>query len=118
MNLEQAKAKLDTISKSTAIQHPKVLVSELCVVVKFLLDEIERVKSPNMVSLLKQPLDPNQPIHTPPPSTNKPDIPFIPHKHPWPDTPKRTVCPDTPPTRREDPSVPPIRRKGNAGDAT
>lgn len=53
MNLEQAKAKLDSVSKSTAIKHPKVLVSELCVVVKFLLDEIDRIKTP-IVSVLSE----------------------------------------------------------------
>lgn len=45
MNLEQARIKLDNISRSTAIKHPKVLVAELCVIVKFLLDEIGNSKN-------------------------------------------------------------------------
>lgn len=46
MNLGQAKAKLDSISKSTATKHPKVLISELCAVIKFLLDEVGYIEAP------------------------------------------------------------------------
>lgn len=54
MDLEQAKTKVDSISKSTALKHPKVLVAELCTVVKFLLEEIDRIKSPIMNILPKR----------------------------------------------------------------
>jgi len=43
MNLDQAKAKLKDISKSTGTKHPKVLVAELCSVVKYLLDKVENL---------------------------------------------------------------------------
>lgn len=71
MNLEQAKAKLDSVSKSTATKHPKVLVSELCGIVRFLLDEIGRIQSPKMTVLTQQPqeevkVDPPRPIRTSP----------------------------------------------------
>lgn len=54
MNIKQAKAKLNEISKSTGTKHPKVLVSELCTVIKFLLDEIDRIKSPPITILPKR----------------------------------------------------------------
>ena len=55
MNLKQARAKLESISGSTATQHPKVLVGELCIVVKFLLDELDRIKSPVFTKLTSYP---------------------------------------------------------------
>lgn len=114
MNLKQAKTKLDTISKSTAIQHPKVLVGELCVVIKFLLDEIQRIKTPSM-SVLKQhlELDPHKPIYTPPTDTPKRIDPMIPCQPPWPDKPpeiKKLKIKEIPTIHRP--------RTGNAGDAT
>lgn len=95
MNLEQAKAKLASVSSSTATKHPKVLVAELCAVVKFLLDEIERIdKTPKFVTLEQLDKD----IQPHPPRS----LPILPQEN----TPKRT---------------PPLRtgpfRKGNAGDA-
>ena len=56
MILEQAKQKLAEVSKSTGIKHPKVLISELCGVIQFLLDEVERIKTPPM-AVLKIPDD-------------------------------------------------------------
>lgn len=101
MNLEQAKAKLADISRSTATKHPKVLVSELCAVVQFLLNEIDKIKSPTVSVLSKRlpddlRLDPMQPIGPPPP----------------PPTPDPTPL-------RPPPAFDPVRRhrKGNAGDA-
>lgn len=55
MNREQAKTKLTEISRSTAVKHPKVLISELCGVVQFLLSEIERIKSPEITTLTTLP---------------------------------------------------------------
>jgi hypothetical protein len=99
MDLKQARNKLTDISQSTAIKHPKILVGELCVVVKFLLNEIDRIKTPSM-SVLEQNLDPDlhKSIHTPP---------LIPCRPPWPDKPK-PHCPGY---------EPPKQREGNAGDA-
>lgn len=68
MNLEQAKAKLASVSSSTASQHPKVLISELCAVVKFLFAELERIKTPIFTTLKQQnegvTLDPPRPQRT------------------------------------------------------
>lgn len=49
MNLKQAKEKLASVSNSTGTKHTKVLVSELCVVIKFLLEEIDSIGSSNFV---------------------------------------------------------------------
>lgn len=54
MNVEQARTKLNSVTKSIATKHPKVLISELCNLVKFLLDEIERIKSPPMKTLIAE----------------------------------------------------------------
>lgn len=106
MNLEQAKAKLVDISRSTATKHPKVLVSELCSVIHFLLGEIDKIKSPTVSVLSKRlpedlQLDPMKPIGPPPP----PPLPPPPILDPIP--------------HRSPPIADPIRRyrKGNAGDA-
>ncbi len=85
MNIEQAKTKLASVSNSTASKHPKTLVAELCVVIKFLLDELDKIKLPTMTSLSKRlpedleisprkPID--QPIKPPPfaPPINDPAI--------------------------------------------
>jgi hypothetical protein len=73
MDIKQAKTKLASISGSTASKHPKVLVSELCTVVKFLLDEIDRIKTPTMTTLKSfNDLDQNEPIHTPSPDYQPP----------------------------------------------
>lgn len=94
MNLEQAKKKLINISQSTATKHPKVLIGELCIVIKFLLDEIEKIKLPPITVLKQLPdLDPMKPIGPPPP-------PQKPYKSPPPYDPLRK------------------HRKGNTGNAT
>lgn len=51
MNLDEAKKKLAVISKSTGTKHPKVLISELCHVVQFLLNEIDRIQIPSVTVL-------------------------------------------------------------------
>lgn len=75
MDIQQAKAKLASISKNTATKHPKVLVAELCVVIKFLLDELDKIKSPTMTLLSKRlPESVDKWIKPPPfaPPTNDP----------------------------------------------
>ncbi|RLC89076.1 MAG: hypothetical protein DRJ03_00540 [Chloroflexi bacterium] len=104
MNLEQAKAKVADISRSTATKHPKVLVSELCGVVQFLLNEIERIQSPPVTILPKRlpedlelDADRPEPFELPPispPPTGQPKFP----------SPNPSVLPSR-------------RREGNAGDA-
>ncbi len=95
MNLEQAKAKLASISKSTGTKHPKVLVSELCSIVGFLLGEIERIKT----------IDPPRP-------QRQPDVPC--NKPPWPnkDKDRRIKRPDLKPWKFGD-----DEKRLNAGDA-
>lgn len=106
MDIEQAKTKLIEISKSTGTKHPKVLISELCVVVKFLLDEIDRIKTPLLTIQPDVKIDPVR-KHRP-----------IPIQPPWPDRPQPEIPGYTPPGK-----TPPIydsikkHRKGNAGDA-
>lgn len=97
MNLEQAKVKLDSVSKSTATKNPKILVAELCTVVKFLLDEIDRIKSPT-VSVLSRQLPDN--------------VNLDPHHKPIEE-------PIFPPPLRRAPAFDPLKRqrKGDAGDA-
>jgi len=105
MNLEQAKAKLNSVSNSTATKHPKVLVSELCAVVKFLLDEVERLGSstPTIITRLLPEITTlptkSKPVELPPslmpPPENQPELP--------------SLFPDVMPKKR---------REGNAGDAT
>jgi hypothetical protein len=70
MNIEQAKAKLDSISKSTSTKHPKVLVGELCVIVKFLLDELDRIKTPTLTVLST----PDDAVKIVPPPRFDPDL--------------------------------------------
>ena len=41
MTLKEAQAKLDEISRSTGTKHVKVLIAELCVVIKYLLDDAQ-----------------------------------------------------------------------------
>ena len=91
--MKQAKAKLDTISKSTAKLHPKVLVGELCVVLKYVLDELDRIKSPTLTVL---------PMKSPHEADVKRDPPPRPRTSPW-------VDPVLNPDRKD--------RKFNAGDA-
>ena len=90
MNRVQAKAKLAEISRSTATKHPKVLISELCGIVQFLLGELERIETPKMTVLTTLPkidehadrIDPvpiklpnrSSPIETPQPWRSPPPI--------------------------------------------
>lgn len=113
MDIKQAKTKLVEISKSTGTKHPKVLVSELCVIVKFLLDEIDRIKTPHFTVLPKRlpedvKIDPSPRPHRP-----------TPIQPPWPDQPKPEIPGGYTPPRKTPPSYDPIKkhRKGNAGDA-
>ena len=45
MNLAQIKQKLDEISKSTGTKHPKVLISDLCGIIRLLMVELEKTGS-------------------------------------------------------------------------
>lgn len=101
MNCKQARAKLDSVSKSTSTKHPKILVAELCAVVKFLLDELDLIKSSSVFPLKitwsnKQVLPEDFEVK------RSPNI-----QPPWPDRPIKS------------PSINPPHpyRKGNAGDA-
>lgn len=69
MDIQAAKTKLIEISKSTGSKHPKILVSELCTIVHFLLDEIDSIKSPTLSVLPKRlPEDVSlEPLHRNPP---------------------------------------------------
>lgn len=96
MNLKQAKAKLAEASRSTGTKHAKILIADLCSVVKFLLDEIERL------GVLHAQIPP------PPPWSSEPTI--IPDDLPGGRPNKRYETP------WETPSPPPKTRL-NAGDA-
>ena len=103
MNIQQAKAKLASISSSSSnfsrgTKRPEVLVGELCVVVKFLLDEIDRHKDPINVlhRTFSNPDPPNDKREPPdPPNPLKPELP----------------------QRSRPINSPNPYRKGNAGDA-
>lgn len=114
MNIEQTKAKLIEISKSTGTKHPKVLISELCVVVKFLLDEIDRIKTP-LLTILPKRIPVNQPdVKIDPVRKHRP----IPIQPPWPDRPQPEIPGYRPPGKT--PHIyDSIKKyhKGNAGDA-
>ena len=68
MNIEQAKVKLNSVNNCTGTKHPKVLISELCVIIKFLLEEIDRINIPT-VSLFPQ--RPPEDIEVNPPDLRK-----------------------------------------------
>lgn len=109
MNLEKAKAKLGSISKSTATKHPKVLVAELCSIIKFLLDEVERSEN-------------HSHGYTEPPTLGpKKQRPEVLPEWPGPSSPPRKYPQfpmDTPPpTRFETTDPPPIQTNCDAGDA-
>ena len=103
MNLKQAKRRVDEISRSTGTKNPKVLVAELCGVIKGLIGELEKIQNPPVTVLPKRlpedlelPLK-SEPAELPPmmpPPTGQPEFP----------SPNPSVLP-----RR--------RREGNAGDA-
>jgi hypothetical protein len=79
MDIKQAKKLITNISKSTGTKHHKVLIGELCTVIKFLLDEIERIKLPPMIVLKQSPdLDPMKPIGPPPPPPSPMDPLILP----------------------------------------
>lgn len=65
MNVKEAKLKLAEITGSTNIKHPKVLVAELCSVIKYLLDEIEDIKKPTMTLSQTIPSGPNPSLCNP-----------------------------------------------------
>ena len=63
MNLEEIKAKVTEIGASTATKHPKVLIGELCSVIKSLVAEVERITTPIFTTLtqdLETNVDPPQ----------------------------------------------------------
>ena len=45
MTLQQAKQKLDTISKSIGTKHSKILISDLCGIIRLLIVELEKTGS-------------------------------------------------------------------------
>lgn len=83
MNLEEAKKKLDTISKSTATKHPKVLISELCGIVGFLLEEVGRIESPNITVPIQPPRFGPPKIQPPWPNKDKERKTKRPDLKPW-----------------------------------
>ncbi len=92
MNRVQAKAKLAEINRSTATKHPKVLISELCGIVQFLLGELERIETPKMTVLTNLPPNPydlDQTRRNPGPRPWKSPPPFSPDTQP----PMRKVIP-------------------------
>ncbi len=103
MDIQQARDKLAGISGFTHNRHHKVLIGELCEIVKFLLDEIDRIKIPRMSVLKQTPYSLHPPLPCQPPWSNKPppgDKPgFMPLKK------SPSIIPPHP------------HRKGNAGDA-
>ncbi len=93
MNRAQAKAKLAEISRSTATKHPKVLISELCGIVQFLLSELERIETPKMTLLTNLPPSPYDISRTrrdPEPRPWKSPPPFSPNTQPMPGQPPQT----------------------------
>lgn len=99
MDIEQVKNKLANIRSATATKHPKTLICELCDVIKFLLDKIDRIKTPIMTVLPKR-------------------DPMIPCQPPWPNKPPPGDEPVFLPLKKSPSIIPPHpHRKGNAGDA-
>lgn len=107
MNVEQAKAKLKGVANGTATKHPKVLIAELCSVVQFLMDELDRIKTPPIVSLQKR-LPDDLDIHK---YIKNPRV-----RPPWPNKPN---MPDKPLPEKTPTIINPIKpfSKGNTGDA-
>lgn len=62
MNLEEAKKTLENISQSTATKNPKVLILELCNVIKYLLEQVDVID----LSRLGHHPETYGPEHTPP----------------------------------------------------
>lgn len=120
MNLEQARAKLLRVSSGTAQRHTKILIADLCMVVKFLLDELDRIKPPTASVPTKQfpangESNPHKPIHSLPP-TIKPN-PMIPCQPPDHNKPSVDISGDTPSIKSSPFNLPHPHKKGNAGDA-
>lgn len=57
MNIKQAKEKIASISKGTAIKHPKILIAELCSVINFLIDELQKNGDQKIVVSLKKSME-------------------------------------------------------------
>jgi hypothetical protein len=93
MNLEQAKAKLESVKNSTGTKHSKALILELCSVIGFLMGELDRTKSPPTSVLPNTRSDPGESV--------QPDVQI-----PWD---RSTGDNPTRPTPR--------KRRGDAGDA-
>lgn len=82
MNIQQAKDKLRQVKQSTGTKHHKILINELCTIVEFLLNEIDKPQSRscNCVNIPKKlpvelkeslpPSDPLPPLECPPPQRN------------------------------------------------
>jgi len=105
MNLDKIKTRVDEISRSTGTKNPKVLVAELCGVIKGLIGELEKIQNPPVTVLPKRlPEDLELPLKSEP--VELPPMMPPPTGEPRPQFPS------------PNPSVlPPRRREGNAGDA-
>jgi len=103
MNLEQAKKRVDEISRSTGTKNPKVLVAELCGVIKGLIGELEKIQNPPVTVLPKRlPEDLELPLKSEP--VEEPPM-MLPSSEEVPGFPRQPRV------------LPPRRREGNAGDA-
>lgn len=121
MDIKQAKAKLDSVSKSTGTKHHKVLISELCSIVGFLIGEIEKINTPIFTTLEVVQTD------LPPRVDSDPISKTIPKPPPPP--PNETITKGNPPVEippmlpsapyKTPPIANPIKRyrRGNAGEA-
>ena len=94
MDLKQARFIVEDTRKAQTLSYGN-RIRDLCDVIEFLLDEIERIRTPIMTVLPKR-LDPHKPIHT------------LPHG----------PRPDDRPIKSRPINPPHPNRKGNAGDAT
>jgi hypothetical protein len=80
MNSKQAKSKLAEVSRSTGTKHVKILVADLCSVMKFVLSEIERIGTPVTAVLESRP-DPI--IQADRPRTDRPPTHFNQYRKEW-----------------------------------
>ena len=78
MNLEEIKNQLTAIASSTGKKHVKVLVAELCSVMKALVDEVDKIKLPPVSVLQKrlpEDLELKPKVKPPRPDESSPNMP-------------------------------------------
>lgn len=104
MSLEKAKKQLTSIANTTGTKYPKVLIAELCNVIKLLVDEIEQIKTPSLEVLTFE----DEGVNLDPHPSQRPISPIF-----DPDD-----VPENPSYHKSPPSYNPNERyrKGNAGD--